>query len=247
VAEQASHHLPASPDSMYLDYQPLGPVPGDEGNRITVLLVACKREVVDSRLRALEAAGLTASVVDGEPFAVEGAFGMAEPPGAAPETVALLNAGARTVNLNVVNGGQSVFARDHHLAGPGLAERLAREQGTAMEEAEARLQGGGEDGVAGSEALAAFLEELAAQVKRGLAAFQTAHPGQPLHRAVVCGGCALLPGVTDALSAALGLPTTVLDPFRGLDRAKGVDSAGAGSLGPRLAVATGLALRTFDP
>lgn len=247
VEMEADQHLPAGIESMYLDFQPLGPVPGDEANSVEVLLVACKREVVDSHLRALEMAGLTASVVDVDPFAVENAFERSAPEGYADRTVALLNIGAQVANINVLHQGQSIFTRDHYFAGSQLAESLAAEYGLSPEEAERQVIRGNLPEGYGARVLEPFLETLAAEMGRSLDFYATNHSREPVEKVAVSGGCALLPGVAEALSEQLGVPVSVLDPSRGLEQAKRVDAAELERVAPRLAVATGLALRTFDP
>lgn len=247
VEMEADQHLPAGIESMYLDFQPLGPVPGDEANSVEVLLVACKRDVVDSHLRALDAAGLTASVVDVDPFAVENAFERAAPVGFEERTVALLNIGAQVANINVLHHGQSHFTRDHYFAGGQLAEALAAEHGLSADEAERQIMRGNLPEDYPERVLAPFLETLAAEMGRSLDFYAANHPREPVDQVVLSGGCALLPGVAEVMAEQLGVPVEVLDPTRDLERAKGVNEAELARLAPRLAVPVGLALRTFDP
>jgi type IV pilus assembly protein PilM len=247
VEMEADQHLPAGIESMYLDFQPLGPVPGDEANSVEVLLVACKRDVVDSHLRALDAAGLTASVVDVDPFAVENAFERTAPEGYQERTVALLNIGAQLANINILHQGQSIFTRDHYFAGGQLAESLASEYGLSADEAERQIMRGNLPEGYRERVLEPFLENLAAEMGRSLDFYAANHPREPVDWVVLSGGCALLPGIEEVLSEQLGVPATVLDPSQGLELGKAVDGAELERVAPRLAVPTGLALRTFDP
>src|SRR5256885_894134 len=63
---EAEQHVPFDMDSVQLDFQILDP--GAEGIEMTVLLVAAKRELVDAKLRLLDEAGATASLVDLDAF-----------------------------------------------------------------------------------------------------------------------------------------------------------------------------------
>ena len=247
VEMEADHHLPAGIESMYLDYQVLGPDPGDEAGQLEVLLVACKRDVVDGHLGAIEAAGLKASVIDVDPFAVETAYELDAPPEYLEKTVALLNIGAQVTNINVLHQGQSLFTRDHYFGGQQLTEALAEAYGWEPAQADQRLIRGELPGDHGPRALEPFLRSLALEMGRSLDFYASNHPDHPVDWVVISGGCALLPGIIEALEDQLGVQVTIADPFRGMKLVRGIDREALGAVAPRLMVATGLALRRFDP
>ena len=59
---EAEQHVPFDVESVELDHQTLDP--NGEGTQMDVLLVAAKRELIESKLRVLIEAGVSASVVD---------------------------------------------------------------------------------------------------------------------------------------------------------------------------------------
>src|ERR687884_1090046 len=64
---EAEQHVPFDMESVELDFQILDP--DAEGLEMSVLLVAAKRELIESKLRLLTDAGLQAGLVDVDAFA----------------------------------------------------------------------------------------------------------------------------------------------------------------------------------
>src|ERR1700754_2260355 len=74
---EAEQHVPFDMESVELDFQILDP--DADGLEMSVLLVAAKRELVESKLRVLTDAGLSPAVVDVEAFALHNAFEVNHP------------------------------------------------------------------------------------------------------------------------------------------------------------------------
>ncbi len=243
---EAGHHLPAGIESMYLDYQILGPDPKEEADQLTALLVACKREVIDGYLRAIKQAGLKASVIDVDPFAVENAYGLGASPKALEQTVALLNVGAEITNINVLHQGQSLFTRDHYFGGQQLVESLSETYAWGYDQAEQRLMRDELPEKAEDQVLAPFLQSLASEVGRSLDFYATTYPEQTVEEAVLSGGGALIKGIADRMEHHLGIKVGLSNPFAGMILGHGIGEQDLKALAPRLMVATGLAFRSFD-
>ena len=69
---EAEQHVPFDMESVELDFQILDP--DAEGLEMNVLLVAAKRELVESKMRVLTDAGLEPAMVDVDAFALHNAF-----------------------------------------------------------------------------------------------------------------------------------------------------------------------------
>ena len=72
---EAVNYIPYPIEEVNLDFEVLGPMPGN-AEMVQVLLAASRSENVEMRASALELGGLTARVVDVEAFAIENAFGL---------------------------------------------------------------------------------------------------------------------------------------------------------------------------
>src|SRR5205807_3358209 len=69
---EAEQHVPFDMESVELDFQILDPY--GEGNEMSVLLVAAKRDLIETKIRVLTDAGLEPAIVDVEAFALHNAF-----------------------------------------------------------------------------------------------------------------------------------------------------------------------------
>src|SRR5512146_3125141 len=74
---EAEQHVPFDMDNVELDFQILDPE--GEGLQLTVLLVAAKRELVETKLALLADVGLDAQVIDIDAFALHNAFEVNHP------------------------------------------------------------------------------------------------------------------------------------------------------------------------
>jgi type IV pilus assembly protein PilM len=92
---EAEQHVPFDMESVELDFQILDP--DDTAPEMTVLLVAAKRELVESKLRMITDAGLEPAIVDVDAFALHNAFEINHPD-ALDGIVALVNVGHEVTN-----------------------------------------------------------------------------------------------------------------------------------------------------
>jgi type IV pilus assembly protein PilM len=242
VRFQAADQVPMPLDQAVLEHVVLGIVETPEGPRMRVLIVAARRDMIERLLKAVQDAGLRPEGVDLSGFAMVRALGSAS---AAP--VLHLSVGG-VVNLAVAQGGQCVFTR---VVGGGLeamAIELAERREITVEEARADLQTTGLPISQGIEAASRGLSSdedpevsqtrlvLSDGVRRIAAEVRNSvdfHLGadQAVERVLLTGTAASVPGVAEALTAALGLPVEVA----AVQMPDGMDS------GP-FAVAAGLAI-----
>jgi len=137
IKVEADQYIPYSIDEVNLDFQVLGPSNRDPGN-LDVLLAACRKEQVDSRVAALEIAGLHAKVVDVEAYALENACQFLRhqmPNRGENKTIAIIDMGASTTSMLILQNLQSVYTRDQAFGGRQLTEDIMRHFGLSLEEA----------------------------------------------------------------------------------------------------------------
>jgi type IV pilus assembly protein PilM len=73
VQSEANQYIPFSLDEVNLDFQVLGPAPSGE-DEVEVLIAASRKEKIEDRVAAAEAAGLKTIVMDVESYASQTAF-----------------------------------------------------------------------------------------------------------------------------------------------------------------------------
>lgn len=238
---EAEQHVPFDMESVELDFQILDP----EGRtpEMSVLLVAAKRELVEAKVRLLADAGLNATAVDVDAFALHNAFELNYPQ-AMTGVVALVNIGHEVTNINIVEDGVPILTRDLPMGTRRLREDLQRDRGLGAEEASALLQGYDRsphlDAV-----LEARGEEIAVGIERAAAFLASStRAGTQVSAVYVCGGGARAPGLTDVLGNRLRLPVEVANPLANLVARDGAfESLVTDEVAPLLMLAIGLALR----
>src|SRR3954447_9791397 len=135
---EAEQHVPFDMESVELDFHILDP--DAEGLEMSVLLVAAKRELIESKMRMLTDAGLEPAVVDVEAFALHNAFEVNHPD-AMNGVVGLLNIGHDVTNINILDDGVPLLTRDLTVGARRFREDLQRERGLSADEAQALIQG----------------------------------------------------------------------------------------------------------
>ncbi len=152
ISWEAEQYIPFDIQDVNLDYQILDPGTGpDSRGSMDVLLVAAKKEKIGDYTGVIAQAGLTPVVVDVDAFALQNAY-EANYGLDAREVVVLMNAGASAININILQGDQSVFTRDISLGGNAYTEAVQRELGLPFEAAEQLKKGIPVDGATYEEA-----------------------------------------------------------------------------------------------
>ena len=165
----------------------------DQG-QMDVLLVAAKKDMINDYINVVREAGLIASVVDVDSFAVQNAFEVNYnlPVG---ETVALINVGAAVVNINVVHSGVSAFTRDIAQGGNQYTDEIQKQLNVSYDEAEALKVGGGGndvDSVVPQEVervMQQVSETIANDVQRSLDFYAATSADASINRIYLSGGC----------------------------------------------------------
>lgn len=245
---EADEYIPYDIEDVYLDFQILGEV-ADDPSQMEVVLAACKREVIDDYQLVLKDAGLEVVCVDCCVFCLENAAELAYEQTAGgdeqEENVhALVNIGANLININILRNGQTTFVRDQFFGGQNLTEDIQKVQNISFQAAEEmKLK---DFSAISQEALASFHEGLASELVRSLDFYVASHPGHPVQKLFVSGGCALIPGIADELRERIGIDAEVLNPFSGIKSGRKFDADYLQKIGPMMMVPVGLALRSFD-
>src|SRR6266704_1810452 len=135
-AWHAEEHIPFDISDVNLDYHVTGTTP----DAIHVLLAACKRDKIANLKQTIQLAGKQPVVIDVDAFALQNCYELNYDPRPG-EIVALLNIGASTMNINILNGTRSVFARDVSVGGNQYTGLLQKELALTFEQAEAVKRG----------------------------------------------------------------------------------------------------------
>jgi type IV pilus assembly protein PilM len=244
---EAEQYIPFDIQDVSLDYEILDPGTSPVANgAMDVLLVAAKKEKIADYTSVILQAGRTPLIVDVDAFALQNAYeanyGL-EP----QQVVVLLNAGASSINVNIVTGNQSVFTRDISIGGNAYTEALQRELNLTFEHAEQVKKGHSIEGVAPADVapvLHAMSENVLLEIQKTFDFFKATAASDRIDRIVVSGGASRVDGFINALRERFGTPVEAFDPFRKVAfEPQKFGVADPDNVLPPAAVAVGLALR----
>src|SRR5262245_42084006 len=131
---EAQNVIPENLENVNLDHQVLSDPEG--GNKMEVLLVAVKKEIVNSYSDSIEAAGLEAAVIDVDYFALENMYETNYAEDAANGVVGLIHIGAQNTSISLLQDGVSTFTGDLSIGGSYFTEALASQAGLTLGAAE---------------------------------------------------------------------------------------------------------------
>lgn len=247
-AWHAEEHIPFDISDVNLDYH----VMDRSADAIHVLMAACKRDKVANLKQAIQLAGKQPAVVDVDAFALQNCYELNYDPQAG-QIVALLNIGASTTNINILNGVRSVFTRDATFGGNQYTSLLQKELGLTFDQAESVKRGmplpeGAEMRDVGP-ILDTVSDILALEIQKTMDFYRaTVEDGESaVQKILVSGGGSKLSGLVDFLSRRFEVPVEMFDPFRKIKvDARGFDPDYMREIVPEMAIAVGLALRGVD-
>jgi type IV pilus assembly protein PilM len=248
IMMEADQYVPYALNEVNLDFEVQG-VNEKDPDLVDVLLVASRRENVDDRVEALLKAGLKASIVDVEAFAMENAFSLLSDhfvSSTGPQTVAIADIGSRISTLTVLHNGRVVYTREQEFGGKQLTEEIQRRYGLSYEEADlAKRQGGLPDNYT-VDVLEPFKRAMAQQIQRSLQFFVSSNANRGLDSIVLAGGCASIRGVDKLVEKVLGVSVYIANPFIDMSLSPKINHDALIKNAPAMMLACGLALRSFD-
>jgi type IV pilus assembly protein PilM len=209
---------------------------------MSILLVAAKRELIESKVRVLTDAGLNPGIVEVEAFALHNAFEMNHPEGM-EGMIGLLNIGHDVTNINILDDGVPLLSRDITVGTRRVREDLQRERGLSSDDAQGLVQGYDR-----SPHLESILKSRGDEIAVGLeraAAFLAQNSRATQMRAIyTCGGGSRIPGLNDVLATRLKLTVRQANPLANLKVRDGaLAELVTDEIAPLLMLPIGLALR----
>ena len=215
VLIQANQYIPYQLDDINYDYEVLGKNSGTP-DKLDVLFIAAHRENISAKIAIVANAGLSANIVDIDIYALKNACSLL------PEFIQR-SADHQTIaiiDLGAIHTSFTVIQNDQIL--------YTREQDFAS-----------------SQPLTQFLTTITNEIQHNQIVFTTTNPSSTIACIFLAGGCATLPNVAKVIEESLEIPTYIINPFTTMTLARSVDKNALYSIAPTLAIACGLAIRSF--
>ena len=244
----AEEHIPFDIADVNLDYE----LTSRSDDALHVLMAACKSDKIANVKQAIQLAGKQPVIIDVDAFALQNCYEVNYHPRPG-EIVALLNVGAATMNINILNGTRSIFARDASAGGSQYTSLLQKELGLSFEQAEGVKRGmplpEGVEARPIQPIIELVSEALALEVKKTFDFYRaTVQEGEAtIQKILLAGGGSKLPGLADFLARKFEIPVDVFDPFKQIEvDGKKFDPDYMREIVPEMAIAVGLALRGVE-
>ena len=240
--KETANQLPFAIDEARWDWMPLEPM-GKEP--FDALLIAAVRDRVNERAGVIEAAGLKVATVDMETLALQHLIEHSKEAMGLPQELpyALVDVGQISLNFSVFKDARLVWSREIPFRRDELD--LNWQSSMGLEDAEFRMarKSRALEWVQAGEPL---IRRVAEEIEHGLRGFSPAAEEEDVQTVWLHGGGSLLPGLVEALQAVSMKRVALLPTFEGvvvpIQLAEQIQE-----LGGVLAIATGLAMRRFDP
>ncbi|PKN77447.1 MAG: pilus assembly protein PilM [Deltaproteobacteria bacterium HGW-Deltaproteobacteria-10] len=250
IRDEGGKYLPFdNMDDVNYDFQILGDNEFNP-NQMDVIIVAAKKDIVNSYLDALVGAGLNVVIMDVDSFALETMY-EANYEYENNEIVVMVNIGASITNINILKSGMSIFTRDFTLGGNSITEALQGKYQISFEEAEKNKiecsPDNNQDNIELQNSILDFAEPICSEIERSIDYFRSTFGGENIKHVFLSGGSARISGLAATLSQRLNIETEIVNPFLKIGyNKKNIDTKTLESIGPIAAVAIGLGLRKMD-
>jgi type IV pilus assembly protein PilM len=251
ITFEAQQNVPFPIDEVVWDYQLVG---SDAIDKIEVVLVAIKAQLLEEINAVVEASGLRTSRVDMATMALYNAFrfNYSELKGCS----LVIDIGARTTNLLFVEPGK-FFSRSIPIGGSSVTSAIAKEFNESFSAAEQRKTrdefvslGGAHAEPENSEVARVSklvrnsMTRLHAEVTRSISFYRTQQKGSQPERVFLCGGAVTTPYMREFFREKLQCSIELFNPLRKVTVAKSVVIEEVTRFAHLLGELVGLALRS---
>jgi len=238
---EALHFIPYPIDEVNLDFEVIGKSAANEQEN-DVLLVACRRTIVDDYIDLVENAGLELKYVDIDTYAIERVYRSQNSLSAnSNEPVAIFDIGTNNSHLMVVNDTGVIYSRHQNFGAAQLVKLIRKEYGVTADEAQEILNSSQPPGDFVSAVQEPFVEMLQQEVGRALQFFYSSSSFSNIDSVVLSGACCALDGLASDLEVKMRAKVSVLNPVA--DATVQTNREGVKKAAPSLSIAYGLALR----
>ena len=244
---EAEQYIPFDIQDVNIDYQILDAGTGPESKgTMDVMLVAAKKEKIADYTGVISQAGRLPVIVDVDAFALQNAFEVNY--GVDPQAVVvLLNAGASAININIIQGNQSVFTRDVSMGGNAYTEAVQKELNLPFDTAEQLKKRQHVENLSFEDVkpvLHSMTENVLLEIQKTFDFYKATATSDKIDKILLSGGASRVDGFAEAVAERFGAPVEPFDPFKTIafDAAK-LGLADVEASVPAAAVAVGLALR----
>jgi len=247
-AFESDKYFPFPADQIYTDCFVIDPKV--EGNKMSVIIAAAKKDLIDTRIKLLTGLGLQADFIGLDPIALANVFNVlklntkrdsTEQTEVESKAVAVLDIGEVVSNLTILLGDIPRFTRDIFIGGLNFTKSISNALGISFEEAE-KLKCNPEKKLPEIlEASETDVMNLVSELRLSFDYFVNER-NIPISQLFLTGGVATAEGLIGLFAKNLDVQVKKWDPLETLDFAENVSKEEVLKNSEKLGVALGLAL-----
>ncbi len=236
---EAEKYIPFGINEVIIDHQLLIPHLGD--NKMLVLLIAAKKDIINERLELITQAGLSARVLDVASLANVNSF-LAAAKRNKSEIAAVINIGAKATDINIISEDVLYFTRSIQIGGDELTKSLAESFSLNMKDAE-ELKINPKDKTAEvAEKTKTVLHTIVDEIHLSFSYYEN-QSGRNIEKVYLSGGAATSANICGLMKENLDMDAALWDPTGFMIPDSLVDSRLLNSIKYQMGTAIGLALR----
>lgn len=249
---EADKYIPFDVDEVVLDCQRLDDpdqavrVEAGQDAEMRVLLVACKRSLVEDHFGMLTGLGLQPEIIDVDAFALGNAYEFMATGGEAiaddERVVALIDIGANKTNINIVRGTSSFFTREIYLGGDDFTGGISKKLSVDLHEAELLKRDPGDQIEDVKDAIFPYIDDLGNEIRLSFDYYENQFDRE-VDEVFLSGGASRLMTLEESLERIFEKKTSLWSPVEYLKSSDRVDRELLEENAPQLAIAVGLASR----
>lgn len=243
---EADSLIPYPLEEVYIDFEELENSTTIVGNKVEVLLSAVHKDIVDRRITLLGEVGYEAKIVDVESYSLGSAvenFYVSN----TKEGICCLNIGATYLQLCWVKDGKVIYTKDHNFGMDSLVQDLALLFNQERAHIEKQLQTNTLPDNWKIDSYPIFLANLQQNINRALQVFVSATGAVRPSKLLICGGACHVATIAEDLANDLAIEIEMFNPFANMILSDAMQNSDLPNYAPQLAIAAGLACRSFAP
>ncbi len=215
---EAEQHIPVPLEDVELEYQVLyKPKKGAVGEKMQVLLVASKKQLVERVGQLFQTAGLELVSLETGLLSCHRAMASMLP---ADQGVVVLNMGALSTDVLILESGRMMLTYTIQTGGLVFTRAIQQGLGLTGQQAEEYKRAYGYDPaqLEGKVKLALdpVMNVLVGEIRKAIQYYQSSNMGSGIRTVVLAGGGSYLRGLTPFLTQALSAEVMVVNPFQGV-------------------------------
>jgi len=236
---EAEKYIPFSVNEVIVDHQLLIPHLGD--NKMLVLLIAAKKDIINERLELVNQAGLSANILDVASLANINAF-LTTAKRNKSEIAAIINIGAKATDISIICEEVLYFTRSIQVGGDDLTKSLMESPSLSYKDAEDLKINPKDKTAEVTEKTKAVLRTIVDEIRLSFSYYEN-QSGRNIEKVYLSGGAAKSNNICQIMKENLDIEAVLWDPTAFMIPDPSADNQLVNSLKYQMGTAIGLALR----